>query len=227
MVLSRYNYSQKKIYSQAGNKLIKVISQSLCEQRKILLFLSGGSSVFLYEYLYDYLCHPEFISGSLLSIAQADERLQPENRDDINAEAIESAGFRVPYYIVSQDGSLSEAARGYNSKISKLMEWADYKMVILGIGEDCHTAGLIPGYEKNWNTDSYVAGYNLKHGKFRKRITITPKLMEKFDYALVVAKGAKKKDAIKNALKKENLQNLNKYPAAVVQKIKDVDLFTS
>ena len=230
MVLSRYYYSQKKIYSQAGNKLIRVISQSLCEQRKILLFLSGGSNANLYGYLAGYLNHYEL---PLLSIAQIDERFQPNQALEINAEQIRKTGLwkvcgekGIPYYIISQKGSVETASKEYSKTIENLWEKFDYIIAVLGIGEDCHTAGLIPGYEKNWNTDSYIAGYNLKHGKFRKRITITPKLMEKFDYALIVARGAKKKDAIKDALKKENLQNLNKYPAVIIQKIKEVDILT-
>ncbi len=230
MVLSRYNYSQKKIYSQAGKKLIKLISQSLCEKKKTLLFLSGGSNANLYGYLAGYLNHYEL---PLLFIAQIDERFQPNQALEINAEQIRKTGLwkvcgekGIPYYIISQKGSVETASKEYRKTIEDLWEKLDYIIAVLGIGEDCHTAGLIPGYEKDWNTDSYVVGYDLKLGKFRKRITITPKLMEKFDYALIVAKGAKKKEAIKNALKKENLQNLNKYPAVIIQKIPKLDLFT-
>lgn len=217
MNIRLYRYSRKTIYSKAGRKLTQVLSRSSTEGKKTLLLLSGGTSVNVYTYLSSV--------SKLLVIAQVDERFRPENKEDINARAIEKAGLRVPYYKVRQDGSLIEATHSYDIEISTLMEQADYKVAVLGIGEDCHTAGLIPGYENDWNINQYVSGYNLKQGKFRQRITVTPKLLEKLDYALVVAVGEKKKEAIKNALKKENLEDLNKYPAAIIQKIKEVDLF--
>lgn len=218
-------FSETAIWQEANKRLIDTLKQNLDSGKKTLLLLSGGSCINLYTYLSDYLCHPEFISGSILSIAQVDERFQPESQKDINARAIKKVGFQVPYYIVSQEGSVEKSAEEYNRTIEDLWKKCDCKIAVLGIGEDCHTAGLIPGYEKDWNIDRYIAGYDLQQGKFRKRITITPKLMEKLDYALIVAAGLKKKEAIKNALKKENLENLNKYPAAIIQKIPKTDLF--
>lgn len=207
-----------QIYSKAGRHLIRIIDKQIKEEKKTLLLLSGGSSVNVYPYLSSV--------SELLVIAQVDERFQPENREDVNAGAIKKAAFHVPYYIVSQEGSVEKAAEEYNRTIEDLWKKCDCKIAVLGIGEDCHTAGLIPGYEKDWNTDRFVVGYNLAQNKFRQRITVTPKLLEQLDYALIVAAGDKKKKAIQNALKKENLENLNRYPAAIIQKIKEVDLLT-
>lgn len=217
-MINLHAFSHNEVYEKAGERLIEKIKQAQSDGKKTLVFLSGGSVMALYPKL------AEFIR---LRIAQVDERFQPENKEDINARAIDKTGFQVPYYKVRQDGSLAEAVRSYDNEISRLMEWADYKMAVLGIGEDGHTAGLILGYEKEWNIDSYVAGYNLGYGKFRQRITVTPKLLKQLDYALVVAGGEKKKTAIQNALKKENLEDLNNYPAAIIQKIPQVDLFTT
>src|SRR3989338_3588527 len=133
-----FKYSGTNIYFQAAKKLIDVLSRSLRERKKTLLLLSGGSVIALYLKLAKF---------TQLKIAQVDERFQPENKDDVNAEAIAKTGFLLPYYKVRQDTTLAEAARGYDNEISKLMEWADYKVAVLGIGEDCHTAGLIPGYK--------------------------------------------------------------------------------
>lgn len=221
-----YRFSETEIWQEANKRLIDTLKQNPDSGKKTLLLLSGGSCVNLYTYLSDYLCHPEFISGTILSIAQVDERFQPENREDINARAIKKAGFQVPYYIVSQEGSVEKAAEEYNRTIEDLWKKCDCKIAVLGIGEDCHTAGLIPGYEKDWKIDRFVVGYSLTAGqKFKQRITVTPKLLTQLDYALIVAAGLKKKEAIKNALKKENLENLNKYPAAIIQKIPKADLF--
>lgn len=200
-------------------RLIDTLKQNLDSGKKTLLLLSGGSSINVYPYLSSI--------SKLLVIAQVDERFQPENREDINAGAIKKAAFHAPYYIVSQEGSVEKTAEEYNKTIEDLWKKCDCKIAVLGIGEDCHTAGLIPGYEKDWNTNRFVVGYKLAPGqKFRARVTVTPNLLLQLDCALIVAAGEKKKEAIKNALKKENFKNLNKYPAAIIQKIKKIDLFT-
>lgn len=209
---------QNEVFEKAGKKLTEQIKLAISDGKKTLLFLSGGSSVNLYTCLSPV--------SKLLDIAQIDERFQPESRGDINSEAILRVGFRGPFYIVSQEGLVEKAAEEYSRTIEALWKKCDYKIAVLGIGKDCHTAGLIPGYEKEWNVDRYVVGYSLSQNKFRQRITVTPKMLKQLDYALVVAMGEKKKKAIQNALKKDNLQHLNKYPAAIIQKIKKMDLFT-
>ncbi len=307
---------EKEIYDKALKKLCFIITEAFKQKKKVLIFLSGGSSVNLYAKLADWIAFKKDIGGNL-AFAQVDERFQPGKNvagskyyvasrlnKNINAEAIRETGLwnvckdnKIPYFLISQEGSLDEAANGYNKIISDLFDPPtrksptrfadsafvatsakeaatarrvvrsldvetfsasadfssdeaylknsrplgcesfkkyDYKIAVLGIGEDGHTAGLIPGYEKAWNIDRCIVGYNLGQNtayavfcqqKFRHRITVTPKLLEKLDYALITARGEKKKETIQNALKKENLKDLNKYPAAIIQKIKEVDIF--
>lgn len=263
------------VWQEAFLHLTHLVTQELHKGRRVLLFLSGGSVVRLYETLGQVLRNGE-IDPSHISFAQADERFQPvaDNRQpfgdaqgkpfdtelaecaqgkqitdnkerfintNINSETIGETGLWqvceracMSYYIVSQEGTLENAAAQYNRTIEKLFRECDYKMAVLGIGEDGHTAGLITGYEKEWNVDRCVVGYNLGQEKsrdfscqhkLRERITVTPKLLEKLDYALVVAMGERKKEAVQNALEKENLEDLNKYPSAIIQKIKEVDMF--
>ena len=93
----------------------------------------------------------------------------------------------------------------------------------MGIGEDGHTAGLLPGYQTEWDIDSLVSGYenesNLPH-----RITITPKAIRELDQAIVVAKGANKKEII-NRLFRENCP-IDEFPAMIIKSIPKVDIFT-
>ncbi|MBI3954918.1 6-phosphogluconolactonase, partial [Candidatus Gottesmanbacteria bacterium] len=223
MSITIHNYSDRDIYPKTSQRLINVLSDLLMQGRKTLLLLSGGSSVNLYGYLAEYLNHSR---PALLSIAQVDERFKPDQSSDINARAIKIMG--IPYYIISQEGSVEKSAEEYNETIGRLWKEYDYKIAVLGIGEDCHTAGLIPGYRKLWDKQKLTIGYSLTIGQksayadfcpqgFKQRITVTPKLLEELDYALIVAAGEEKKEAIENALKKENLQDLNKYPAAIIQ----------
>ncbi len=253
--ITLHQYGEREIYDEAIKKLSLVMTGAFNQKKGVLIFLSGGSSVNLYAKLAEWIASKKDIEGNL-AFAQVDERFQPgdqvsgiryqasggKKNNNINADVIGESGMwdmckklRIPFHLVSQKGSLEEAADRYNNIISSLFEKYDYQIAILGIGEDGHTAGLIPGYEKDWNIDRYVVGYNLGQNnaralvcqqKFRQRITVTPKLLKKLDYALIVAGGEKKRYAIERLRKNEEETDLDKFPAAIIQNIREVDLYT-
>ncbi len=229
------------VFDKAAEFLLAAIHDQLKTGSKVLLLLSGGSAVKLYKII---TYHLSLISYNNLAIAQLDERFQPVNNNDANANSIGKTGLwkvckkrNIPYYLVSQEGTLKESAEKYDQTISKLFKEYTYKLAVLGIGEDAHTAGLLPGYEKIWNVDSFIVGYKLKgNGQnglrdlicpemFKQRITITPKALAQLDQAIVVAVGEKKREALRK-INYVKIKDINKYPAAILQKIKKVDLFT-
>lgn len=215
--------------------------------QKTLLLLSGGSVTRLYSDLAQFI-NTSDLNFDFLAIGQVDERFKPEqpggfkSTKEINAEFIRETGLwqvcqkkNIPYNFPHQEGTLEEAAKKYNKQLSDLFEHFPYKIGVLGIGEDSHTAGLLPGYERVWNIDKYIIGYNLGQNnprglfcqhKFKQRISVTPRALRQLDHTIVVAVGEKKKEAIDNVINPLNIDNFDKYPAAILQKIKKVDLFT-
>lgn len=242
-MMTIHKISEEEIYKSAS----KFVTEVLSSNRKTLLLLSGGSAVNIYKRIAN--CELRLFVGKAgsknLAFAQVDERFQPESNnpinqlsnypisnENINANQIEKTGLwemcrknNIPYYLISQEGTLKEATRRYDQTISKLFKEYTYRLTILGIGEDGHTAGLLPGYKDVWNTDKYVVGYE-NIGKFPKRITLTPKALMELDQAIVVASGENKKEAIKKILNPVNAEKIDQYPAVLINKIKKVDLFT-
>lgn len=213
------------VYLQRMLRLFHNITQ------KTLLLLSGGSAVRLYKPLRLFISNSD-LNFEFLTIAQVDERFQPGNRDEVNAYAIEKTGLweackkkNIPYYLVSQTGSLQESSKKYNQTISKLFKSHPYKIAVFGIGEDGHTAGLLPGYKKEWNRNVFVVGYENK-GKFHQRITVTPKALIHLDIALVVAQGEGKRNSLVNVLKPEHSVSTDVYPAMIFHEIPKVEVFT-
>lgn len=199
--------------------------------QKTLFLLSGGSVVKIHSDLAKFINNSK-LNFDFLAFAQVDERFQSGRMEDINAYQIEKSGLwevckkkNIPYDLISQEGTLEQAAKKYNRRLQEFFEHFTYKIGVLGIGEDAHTAGLLPGYETSWNVNSQVVGYELE-GLFRQRITITPKALLQLDQAIVVVVGGKKKEAVKNVINPLNIDNFDKYPAAILQKINRVDLFT-
>ena len=237
-------FPSSKIWQEASKFLVDYLKDCLDRREKTLLLLSGGSSVNLYKPLANFI-QKSNINFDFLALGQVDERFQPEkikhityNKEhitnkNINANAIGETGLwrickekGIPYYLISQKGTLERAAEEYNQTISKLFKQYPNGAAVLGIGEDCHTAGLLPGYSKLWNINKFVVGYE-NNGQFPRRISITPKALRQLNYAIIVALGENKKKAIQNALKKENINNLNKFPAVLIRIIRNVDLFSN
>lgn len=226
---------QKLIWEKAFLSLRKRIDEHIKEKKRIALFLSGGSVVNLYGQLSKWI---EGVAGNAITFAQVDERFQPNNREqvtynieqrreNINAEVMGATGLwtacekkEIPYYCVSQEGSLKKSSQEYNQIVERLFHEYDYKIAILGIGQDGHTAGLLPRYQKKWDVDSYVVGYE-STGKFPKRITLTQNTLRKLDYALVVAVGEEKRKVVTSvmlnspACRRGRFQHLNKIPNSI------------
>ena len=203
-------------------------------RKKVLILLSGGSSVHLYPIIAkDINSHPHY--WKTVTFAQADERFRPQDQNEINAKIILQTtlpeilrNYRIPIYFISQKGTLKNSSTLYNQTLSKLFRDCEIKLAALGVGENCHTAGLLPGYQNKWNVKNYVAGY-VNAGKFRKRITVTPKAIAEINYAVVTVTGEQKRNALEDMLKKSHRLHIDHLPAVVNHKknrgIKRVGLY--
>ena len=97
-------------------------------------------------------------------------------------------------------------------------------MAVLGIGEDGHTAGLLPGYQSAWEKAQFVAGYE-NSGQFKKRLTITPKAIKLLDYALIAVKGEAKRVNLQKIISRE-VAEINKIPGVILNQLKQAHLIT-
>ncbi|OGG32825.1 hypothetical protein A3G68_03360 [Candidatus Gottesmanbacteria bacterium RIFCSPLOWO2_12_FULL_42_10] len=205
---------RRSIWHKAADIISEKIDAVIASSQKTLLLLSAGSAVNIYplfaEKLKNLSKKPHF-----LTIAQADERFQPENKEDINAYQIEKSG--LTFYAVDQKGTMEESAQKYNQTISKLYKNTDFRIAILGIGDDGHTVGLLPGYRKLWDKDTFAVGYENK-GRFPQRITLTPKAFQQCNFAVVCLAGKTKKQVLWK-LERESEEGLNIFPASILYSI--------
>ncbi len=238
------------VYTRALEFVINRLKLYHNIRQKTLFLLSGGSTVNIYKDITKFI-DESGLDFPFLAFAQVDERyfgkiskskFQISNKfqnpnfkfqkEDINAYQIEKTGLwelckkkGIPYYLISQAGSLQESAEGYNKILEKLFQEYNYKIAILGIGEDGHTAGLLPGYQKLWDIDKLVAGYE-NDGEFKRRISMTPEAFKQVDQAIVVASGTRKRKVIMNLLDNKLDPGLDSFPTLIIRKIQKSDLFT-
>ena len=115
----------------------------------------------------------------------------------------------------------------YEKELKPIFEGDYFKIALLGIGPDSHTAGILPNenkdeFDKTFLSENLVVGY-VNNGQFKERITLTPKALEKMDSIIAYAVGENKHEALNN-LKTKNLTHL--YPATLLGKLQNVEIFT-
>jgi 6-phosphogluconolactonase len=88
-----------------------------------------------------------------------------------------------------------------------------FDVLILGIGEDCHTASLFPGSPALHESERRVVPVSGPKPPF-ERLTLTPPQL-RGGLVLVLAAGASKADAVHSALEAE--LDLDRYPAQLAR----------
>lgn len=212
---------RRSIWHKTADIISEKIEAAISGSRKTLLLLSAGSAVNIYPFLAEKLENLS-IKPHFLTIAQADERFQPENKEEINVYQIEKSG--LTFYAVDQKGTVEESAQKYDQTIYKLYKNTDFRIAVLGIGDDGHTAGLLPGYRKLWDKDTFAVGYENK-GRFPQRITLTPKALQQCNFAVVCLAGKTKKQVLWK-LERESEEDLNIFPASLLYSIPEVVVLT-
>lgn len=143
----------ERVIGEAADFFWRALRQRLLKREKILLLLSGGSAVEIYQILTTWLNRKNLESGLVknLTVGLVDERYGPVGHPDSNEEQIRQTGF---YEAITQNGGKvlpvltgkdpgEEAAR-YERLIRQGMEEADEILAAAGVGPDGHTAGIFP-----------------------------------------------------------------------------------
>jgi 6-phosphogluconolactonase len=122
-----------------------------------------------------------------------------------------------PHQIFPVNTGLSpeESARSYESDILEFFngQAASFDLVMLGLGDDAHTASLFPGTDILKNTKDLVASVYLDDKKVY-RISFTKKLINQAQCIAFLTFGEKKAPALAHVLGDE--KNVDLYPAQLI-----------
>ena len=210
-----------QIVESAIQQWTEIADDAIRQRGMFTVALSGGSSpVKLYKKL----------SGTDLKwdkthIFIVDERFVPFDHSDSNFHMINETLLRnsnIPeqniHPVPTQKSSADEAARSYESDIISFFNLSsggipEFDLLMLGLGDDGHTASLFPGSAALAENDRLAVSVIPPEKSMHERITITFPVINSSRNIIFLITDSKKAEVVKDVLENENC-NL---PAASVR----------
>ncbi|MCX5907923.1 MAG: 6-phosphogluconolactonase, partial [Deltaproteobacteria bacterium] len=160
----------------------EMVLQAVQERGSFTVALSGGKTPVLF---YAELAWQEDLPWGKTHVFLVDERFVPFNHRDSNyrllvktfLEKVKIPGENI-HSIPVQEASAETAARRYEEDVMKSFrislpgQWPEFDLVLLGIGEDGHTASLFPEHPALQETDRLAVAVILDEAR-HDRITLT------------------------------------------------------
>lgn len=199
---------------------IRYCKENLRFRDKLFIAVSGGSTPNIF---FDLLAneYPEAVPWKKLHFFWVDERCVPHNHVESNfGNAFERCFSKVAiphenlHPVHGEDNPIAETVRYTGeilSNVPSIMGYPCFDIIMLGMGEDGHTASIFPGQELLFETHSIVlASENPISGQ--KRITLTGKVINNASDIIFVVTGYKKKNVLEQIF--ENQPTAALYPAS-------------
>ncbi len=220
--------------SQAlAERLIEAAKDVLTTKDTFSMALSGGKTP---RSLYALLAgeYSNDISWERVHLFWGDERCVPQESKDSNfAMAYKALISEVPlpsqnvHRIPAEINPAEKVAGNYERMMQKFFKPEEedsflFDAMILGVGEDGHTASLFPGSSALNEKSRWVLAVNAPPSfSPKKRITMTFPLINRSRSIFILVSGAKKKKVVREILKNtETARRL--YPAAMIHPLGSV-----
>lgn len=181
---------------EAAARIAKALAQAVRERGRASLALSGGETP---RKTYERLAREPGVPWGSVDVFFVDERAVPPDHARSNFRLAKETlldAARVPnervHRMAGDAGDLAAAAREYEAVVAA---HAPLDVVVLGVGDDAHTASLFPGEPAVDVADRKVAAVPAK-GAREARLTLTPPAIVEARALFVLAVGAKKTDAL-------------------------------
>ncbi|KOP35970.1 6-phosphogluconolactonase [Flavobacterium sp. WLB] len=218
-----YNTTEE-INTKAADLFVESAQKAIAEKGKFTAVLTGGSSP---AGIYKLLASDAYktkIDWSKVFIFWGDERWVPLNDDLSNAKmsyATLLSHVSIPaenIFEMYKDGVTPEDfAVTYEQSIRTVLgDEGKFDLILLGMGDDGHTASLFPGEAVLNEQTKWVDAYYLAPQKMY-RITLTAPLINKAEKIVVVAFGEKKINALKEVTTGEFNPTL--YPMQLIKPV--------
>ena len=223
MTLNIFN-NPDEVVDGLAQYFVKIANESIAAHGKFSVALSGGSSPKkLYELLASTI-YADSIDWTKVYFFFGDERNVPQDDPESNYLMAKKALFEPLYIdranIFAVDTSLTpnEAAQKYAEQIAEFFDEDEmsFDLVLLGLGDDTHTASLFPGTKVLHDVSPSVKA-NFLPEKQIWRITLNAPLINDAKNIAFLVYGESKAPAVHNAIEAD--ENIELYPAQLIDSI--------
>lgn len=217
------------IEASAVDCLINLIKNNSTKQ--ILLLLSGGSWLSLYEKI-----NPEIFSANV-TISVLDERFSFDEKTNNFLQLKQTNFFQNAFKngvkFIDTGVEENETLINHSNRFeTALREWKSQNqngiiIVTMGMGTDGHTAGIFPTFNFEDFDDKWVIGYEVDKSinVYTERVTVTPYfLINEVTLAVCCVSGENKCQML-NSILSNGDENVN-LPARIWHKMQNVEVVT-
>ncbi len=215
-------YIKSEDYKKGSGDLANAIIAELNQDKKVLWFLTGGSSIPSCVETLNILKDSN-VNLKKITVTLTDERYGEVGHPDSSWKKLIDAGFdfdSVNTIPVLTGNSFDETAINFEDDLQLALRQHGAVIAQFGIGSDLHIAGILP---ESPATDEIclVAGYISEPFQ---RITLSFSAIRYIDKAFVFIFGESKKDVISEL--KGSLLPVKEKPANILKEIKEVHIYS-
>ncbi|OCK51584.1 6-phosphogluconolactonase [Chryseobacterium sp. CBo1] len=219
------------LYKKSADLFVELSEKAIQKRGKFVVALSGGSSP---KAIFSLLSTPEYadeIEWNKIYFFWVDERWVSLDDEKSNFKmTLETLLDKVPVnkdqiFPMYKDGiEPKDYAKQYEAQITNVLgDDGTFDFILLGMGDDGHTASLFPGEKVLHEKEKWVDAYYLKPQEMY-RITLTEPIINKAENILIVTFGQSKKHALNEVLNGD--YNPELYPLQLIEKKDGVQIFT-
>ena len=187
--------NKNKLESILLQDILSIANNAVSENGRFKIIMAGGSTP---EKLYRSFLNVVNQNFSDWELYIGDERCLPVDSKDRNSHMIKRSFFdhlpedsKPKFFPINTEKGSQEASSEYNIVIDRIDR---FDLVLLGLGEDGHTASLFPGQQ--WDNQLNVVAVSNAPKPPSDRVSMTPKAFLKAEKIFFIVTGHGKKDAV-------------------------------
>jgi 6-phosphogluconolactonase len=205
-----------QVAQAAYQQILEFAEQAIAEHGAFKLVLAGGGTP---EKVYRLLAQAD-ADWSKWFIYYGDERCLPADHADRNslmATQVFLAKVAIPdaqIFTIPAELGPEQAAKKYHQVVEDALP---FDMVLLGMGEDGHTASLFPGHQHPEDELTHAVYNSPKPPP--ERVSISAKALSNTQHLIFLITGANKQEAVNNWRSGQDL------PVATIVPINPIDIY--
>lgn len=194
-----------QVAQDASALIVHTLQKAVEARGRAALALSGGNTP---RDTYGHLAKASDVDWRKISVFWVDERAVPPTHERSNfrwaratlldlAQVPESQIHRMPADREDLDGAAREYERLVREQVGADAQGTPaFDVVVLGVGDDGHTASLFPGDPTVGVVDRLIVGVPAKAGRNEARMTMTAPLLQAGRQVFVLAVGQAKRQPL-------------------------------